>query len=198
MEQIPFIDPLAVFKCDSAGGMYTVDSHDILVTIPKNAIPEGEVVHFEIAVTLHGPFTFASGKRPISPILWICTQEKVKFKKLIEVQLPHFLRGLSDSEAQHYGVTFAKATHSKRAAKVQSFEFIPCHTKQHFFIEEDGSYGTLKIDHCCFMCIEAKHTRELALRAGYCLSRVEYRLSSSRYAIHFCATFMLQSCLGVS
>lgn len=198
LEKIPFIDPLVVLKCDSSGGSYTDDSHGISVTIPKNAIPEGQVIHFEIAITLHGPFVFANGKRPISPILWICTQENVKLKKLIDVKLPHFLHGLSESEAQHYDVSFAKATHSKRATNIESFEFTPCRTKQEFINEEEGSYGALKIDHCCFMCIEAEHTRDLALRAGYCLSRVEYRLSPSRYAIHFCATFMLKSCLGVS
>ena len=169
------------------------------MTIPKNAIPEGRIVHFEIAVTLHGPFTFADGKRPISPVLWICTQEKVSFKRLIEVKMPHFLSGLTRSELSHHGVSFAKADHSTAVAqKTPIYDFVPCRTKQQFVTEETGSYGTLESDHCCFMCIQANHSRELMLKAGYCLSRVEYRLSPSRYAIHFCATYMLDSCLRVS
>ena len=198
LEQISFIDPLVVFKCDSTGGTYVDDSHGISVTIPKNAIPEGQVVHFEIAVTLHGPFTFTSDKRPISPLLWICTQERVKFKKPIEVKLPHFLTGLTKNEAPKYGVGFAKATHFTGAMKTPTFEFKPCHTKQQFVVDEHGTYGTLQTTHCCFLCIEANHSKEMTLRAGYCLSRVEYRHSPSRYAIHFCATFLLDSCLNVS
>ena len=197
LEQIPFIEQPTVFRCDSAGGIYTDDSNGISVTIPKNAIPQGQVIRFEMAVTLHGPFSFAAGRRPISPILWICTQEKVSFKKLIEVKLPHFLPGLTDQEASKYGVGFSKATHFT-SPKATSFDFTPFHTKQQFIVDEDGSYGTLLTDHCCFMCIEANHSQELVVRAGYCLSRVEYRLSPSRYAIHFCATFMLRSCLRVS
>ena len=198
LEHISFIDPLVVFKCDSAGETYTDDSHGISVTIPKSAISEGQVVHFEIAVTLHGPFTFTSGKRPISPMFWICTQEKVKFKKPIEVKLPHLLPGLTNNEALKYGVNFAKATHFTGDPKSLAFEFKPCYTKQQFIVDEHGTYGTLQTTHCCFMCIEANQSRELTLRAGYCLSRVEYQLSPSRYAVHFCATFMLGSCLKVS
>ena len=201
ISNIPFLEEPIIFKCDSSGGTYGFSSHGISIQVPQGAIPIGKQVHFELAVTLFGPFHFSNGKRPISPILWLCTHEDITFQKPIQVRLPHFLTGLSDEERVKLEVNFAKAEHppiGSTEAPLPQVEFKPCMTKTQFVVSENGSYGLLQTTHCCFLCIEAKHSRDLALRAGYCLTRVEYEPSPSRHIVHFCATFQLDTCLDVS
>ena len=131
----------------------------------------------------------------------MCTHEEVTFQKPIEVKLPHFLAELSDKEKLKFKVNFAKAGHptiGSTEAPIPQVEFKPCETKSRFIVTENGSYGLLQTTHCCFLCIEAEKSKDLALRAGYCLTRVEYQPSPSRHAVHFCATFQLNTCLDVS
>ena len=44
--------------------------HDFTLRIPKGAVAEGEMVHFEIAVAMYGPFNLPEGTKLISSILW--------------------------------------------------------------------------------------------------------------------------------
>lgn len=203
ISNVPFLEEPIIFNCDSSGGTYSISSHGISVQVPQGAIPKGNQVHIELGTTLIGPFMFSNGKRPISPILWLCiyTHEDITFQKPIQIKLPHFLTGLSDEERLMFEVNFAKADHpviGSVEAPLPQVEFKACSTKIQFIATENDSYGLLQTTHCCFYCIEAKHSRDLALRAGYCLTRVEYQPSPSRYIVHFCATFQLDTCLDVS
>ena len=60
-------------------------------------------------------------------------------------------------------------------------------------------YGVIKTTHCCFYCIEANQTPELARDAGYCLARIENNstLSHQRNEISFTATYLLGTCIKV-
>ena len=50
--------------------------HDFTLRIPKRAVAEGEMVHFEIAVTMYGPLNLPEGTKLISSILWLCLLEE--------------------------------------------------------------------------------------------------------------------------
>lgn len=153
LTHIPFIDPVTVLACDHRGIQHTLGGHDITVKIPKNAIPIGQVAHIELAVTLHGPFMFPSNMRPISPILWLCTQEDITFNSPIQVTLPHFLTDLNQHEITQLGVTFAKANHKVYLESKESqvmFKFSSCSGQPKFTTKQGQGFGSLETRHCFF------------------------------------------------
>ena len=207
---VPFVDPVTVLECDSSGREYTNVSHDITLRIPENAIPQGSKVHFEVATALFGPFKFPKDSRPISPILWICTQEDITFQKPIEVVLPHILNNqFTADDVNRFGLQFHKADHkdfSTRFDGRRHYNFKPFDAKMKFICENNESFGILHTTHCCFLCITAKKKGELshdmAQKKGYCLSCVEclrspYSNLPPRDVVYFCTSFFLKTCLQV-
>ena len=199
--QVPFLDH-QMLECDCNGREYTNVDHDITLRIPEGAVAEGEKVHFEVGVAMYGPFIFPENIQPISPILWLCLlEEDAQLKKPFQVILPHYLTGLSKEEIKHHQVGFAKANHNYILFmnNQMSYKFQNCESKP-FFLASSGyrNYGVLVSKHCCFYCLQAKQTHELAMDAGYCLVRIESSLSPQRNEIYFSAIFFLDTCLRVS
>ena len=199
---IPFIDPVTVLVCDHRGIEHTLVDHDITVTIPPGAIPKWKVVHFEMAVALYGPFNFPSSTRPISPILWLCPQEEIEFNSPIMVTLPHFLTcSLSQQELDQLGVGFAKADHNDYSGSKESqnvmFNFQPCSVQPQFNYKEKQGFATMETRHCCFLCLTTKQCPQLAKKAGFTFSRIDYMSVSSTHVVNFCVSFFLPSCLKV-
>ena len=157
---------------------------------PIGTVPEGEKIQFEIGVAMYGPFKFVDDVRPISPILWICPLDEVtKLNKPFQLVLPHFLSG---NKVQDHQVGFAKANHSNYEENCYTFSL--CDTTPIFASSGSKSYGILETNHCCFYCLEANDTPEIARDARYTLVRSE---SSTRQEVHFCAIYFLNTCLQV-
>ena len=183
---------------------HTLVDHGITLTIPEGAVPIGKMIHIEMAVTLYGPFIFPSGTRPISPILWLCPQEEIKFSSPILVTLPHFLTDLSQQELTQLGVGFAKADHHGYSASKDNctviLEYKPCSSQPQFSYNMDKQgFGTLETKHCCLLCLTANQCPELARHAGFVFSRIDYEHLSLplTQVVDFCITFFLPSCLKV-
>ena len=88
---------------DNDGRQYTNVDHDLTMRIPKGAVAEGEMVHFEIAVAMYGPFNFPEGTKLISLILWLCLlEEAAMLRKPLEIVLPYYLSG----DVDQYGIGF--------------------------------------------------------------------------------------------
>lgn len=193
---------MLVLTCDSSGHQYTNVDHDISINIPEGAISPGITVHLEVAVALYGPFTFSSGRRPISPILWICMQEDIELLKPVEISLPHFLLGLTDDERKTLNVKFVKASHDvlDPTSNQYTYQFQSHRGETQFVTNERRSYGILKADHFCFVCLEANQDPAVAKRAGYSLTRIEHSITEefrNTTVFTFCVTFLLPSCLKV-
>ena len=200
--QVPFLDH-RMLECDCNGREYTNMDHDITLRIPEGAVAEGEKVHFEVGVAMYGPFIFPKNTQPISPILWLCLlEEDVELKKPFQVILPHYLTGLSKERIEHHQVGFAKAKHNDYTFvdNQMSYKFQNSITDPQILHASSGyrNYGVLVSKHCCFYCLQAKETRELAMDAGYCLVRIESSLIPQRNEIYFSAIFFLDTCLRVS
>ena len=201
---VPFLDH-QMLEIDCNGREYTNVDHDITLRIPKGAVAEGEKVHFEVGVAMYGPFIFPKNTQPISPILWLCLlEEDVELRKPFQVILPHYLTGLSRERIIYHQVTFAKAHHSNFAFVDDQiiYRFQHCVSNSQILHASSGyrNYGVLVSDHCCFYCLQANQTPELAMDAGYCLVRIE---SDSSFhpqwnETHFSAIFFLDTCLRVS
>ena len=189
-----------LLECDSNGKDYTIENHDITLRIPEGAVAEEEKIHLEMGVAMYGPFIFPENTQPISPILWLCLlEEDVELKKPFQVILPHYLTGSSKERIKYHQVRFAKANHSDYTfvGNQMSYRFQSCDTKPLFASSGCKSYGILMTNHCCFYCLEAKVTRELATDAGYCLVRIEHSPMRRRDEIYFTIIYFLDTCLKV-
>ena len=184
-------------ECGSSGLKHTIDDHDITLRIPERAVAEGQNVHFEIGVAMYGPFTFPENTTPISPIIWVCIQEEIELKKKFQLILPHYLINLTKERLSYHEIEFVKANHSNLDDHGMSYQFNRCDSKPLLASSGHRSYGVLESTHCCFYCLEAKTTRELATDAGYCLVRVEKFLSRDRNEVFFSAVYFLDTCLKV-
>ena len=181
-----------VLTCDSRGLQYTINDHDITLRIPEGAVDQGETIHLEVGVAMYGPFCFRKNTRPISPIIWLCILEDAQLNKPFQLIVPHFLTGIS----VNHRVTFAKASHHIVSISKNDeigYIFDECDPKPLFASHKGRSYGILVSQHFCFYCLEAGQTAELARDAGYCLVRIEKPLNE----VHFCAIYLLNTCLKV-
>ena len=194
--KVHFID-YHILECDSSGRKYTNEDHDIMLTIPEGAVPEGKKVHFEVGVAMYGPFIFPGNTQPISPVLWLCIHEEdVKLKKPFEIILPHYLSGLTEERIQYHQVNFAKASHS--IGSQMNYKFQNCEAKPLFTCSGHKSFGVLASEHCCFYCLKANVSHKLAMDAGYCIVRIESCITPQRNDIYFCASYFLRTCYCVS
>lgn len=197
--QVPFIYHQLV-DCDCSGREYTIVDHDITLKIPEGAVPEGQKVHFEVAVAMYGPFAFPNNTQPISPILWLCIMEEdLELKKPFKIILPHFLTGLTKDQLLYHQTNFAKASHYTHILQNEHiyYEFLPSEDKSGFAFNGCRGYGVLESNHCCFYCLLANKTPELAKDAGYCLAQIESSLTLQRSEVYFTAMYFLDSCLKV-
>ena len=152
---------------------------------------------------MYGPFIFPENTQPISPILWLCIlEEDVELNKPFQVILPHYLTGLSKGRIEYHKVGFAKADHNTYTFvdNQLTYSFQHCITEPQVLHASSGcrSYGVLMSKHCCFYCLLANKSYELAMDAGYCLIRIESFLSPLRNEVHFSAIYFLDTCLKVS
>ena len=193
---VPFLD-YKMLECDCRGVIYTNVDHDFTLRIPEGAVAEGKKIHFEVGVTMYGPFIFPENTQPISPILWLCLlEEDVKLKKPFQVILPHYLTGLDRERIQYHKVGFVKASHN--FTDQMSYNFQCCETSKPILASIGyRNYGVLISKHCCFYCIEARKTPELTVDSGFCLVRIE-RLVSPINEVYFSTIYFLDSCLKVS
>ena len=196
-KHIPFIIPPQSLEFDSSGASF-VGFGEIRIQIPPHAIPDGSTGQLEIGVCLYGSFKFENNYRPISPILWLCLQgENIRLDKPVKVTLPHILSDLSNQDLAYFGVRFAKAGHDcvTDASGERVYQFQPSVGKSFYYAGGGKGYGTLEIDHFCFMCLEANNdvTYSKAKSMGYCFTSVQ---GPSRLRVY--ATYALNTCLIVS
>jgi hypothetical protein len=190
-----------VLKVDKNGGVYSIRSHDITLSVPPAAIKDNATLDIEVAVMLNGPFVFPSNIRPISPVLWICSRNKALLCKPIEITLPHFIGALSGDEAKLLGIHFMKASHYVPTLPDGTRRF----TFDHIGTNSETSFaslsGRLKTRHFCFLCIVARECRSLYKRASYCLTRVDpiaWNLSRHKQEIYFVLSYYMKTCLKVN
>lgn len=186
-----------MFACDEHGIIIEMD--DISVTIPPGAIPSKTTAHIELGVALCGPFVFPDKYQPVSPIIWLCFQEDIEIRLPIMINLPHMVTDIDKVDLK-----FAKASHleySYNATKEKEvYHFKHLQDERSFFtnLSDESGYGILHVKHCCLYCIEAKTSRDLALKLGYCLHTLIKCRDPSHYQIVLVCTFFLRSCFRVS
>ena len=189
---IPFVDGVYTFSCNHKGR--TLSIHDIEVTIPPGAIPDGVTAHIEMGVALYGPFKFPDSHHPVSPILWFCIAEGIEVLLPIKYKLPHVI-----TDVNRVKLTFVKANHLDfsydSSMNMDVFTFKTVHAGESSIA---ARYGVLTTKHCCLLCIDAEHvTKDLALQKGYCLHTLVEKVDTSSYRILLVCTYFLRTCFEV-
>ena len=216
--RVSFVDPLVTIKCNSEGGEYESENHDFQIRIPKGAVKKRTTVEVQIGITLHGPFQFPDAMKPVSPVLWLGTSPDTKFRKPVEITLPHYIDTSSTAitttttpsgiqpnvgnQKQTHGLHFLRAAPSpaipnNRYSRPQkTFHFRTADGEQWFWRNE--KHGTLHTKHLGLLCIAADVDSELASRVGYCLVPVIPRpIADTSWRIHYCVTYLLKTCIQV-
>lgn len=200
---LPLQTKIRRFKVDRNGGKYTINSHDVSLTVPSSAIKEDDatIIDMEVGLMLNGPFVFPPHVRPISPIAWICIRNKASLCKPIDITLPHFLNISNQDDAKKLGVRFMKASHHARVLEDGKKRFIFDRIGNDTTTKFSSRVGKLQTHHLCFLCIAASESKELYKRASYCLIRVDpftWNFSTRKREIFFIVTYNMNACLRVS
>ena len=177
-------------------GIYEYQSidDDFKLIIPKGAIVGNHKV--QVAVMKYGPigpFEYPDGYKPVSPIVWLCSNQK-KFQKDLELILPHCSAlGNSDDEASQTQLVFLKASHeyirNKNGQKVFPFKQVDAQSS----FNPNDLYGSLYINHCCFYCVGV-YSRKDTDQANLCLIVAKPHKTDTKYTISICLTLDLPTC----
>ena len=199
---------------------YHSKEHNFSVRIPKGALKKRGTVEIQVGLAIHGPFTFAENSCNVSPILWLCAIPDTKFKKPIQVTLPHCIadvrpgsmkrRKLEDSLSLSFTSASLKSGSSAGTAPGKScgkrkFEFNLAEGEEMISSSPDfGLCGSISTKQLSPLCIAASCgrvrdlSREVGLHAVYCIVPVVPATVCGReWNVHFCLTFNLPTCVQV-
>ena len=191
--QIQFCDH-QFFDCDCGSQRYTLDGHDITISVPEGAVAEGEKVCFEVGVATYGPFKFPKNIQPVSPILWLYPREaNVVLKKPLQVIIPHCLTGLTNDGLRKSQVCFIQSDRNGRYIK-GCYHFHRYSNNNNFLFDTYGVLETLQFGLFGF----AKLGYASQMGMGYCLAHIYLPLSPPTYSFHFCALYNLPTHKKVS
>ena len=196
--ELPFLQPMEVVILTSEEKLIMNDKEGISIHVPDGAVPAGKILPMEVGSAMYGRLSFPEGMEPLSPILWICPQDEIDLLKPFKITLPHMVE-------YKEGVTelfFLKACHNKELPINMSTELkelvvfnfeVMTHHEGIEFNERNGSVYTKNF--CC-VCI-AGNLRRPTKR--YLLHRTQPRYQNTRkFAIDYCITYDLQTCVQVS
>ena len=127
---------------DSTGGTFYSFDHEVTVTVPTGAIPEGRQAELKFAATLFAPVKFTPDIIPVSAIIWLCMN--VELKNPITLCLPHSVC----VQTKHHvnNLHFAKMAHSSSSEGLMKVI-----EGGEFNIGE--SFGLLEVYHFCYYCM---------------------------------------------
>jgi len=143
-----------------------------------------------------GPFDYPEGVKPVSPIVWFCSNPSITFEKPVAITIPHCLD--CKSEEQSKCLAFFKANHDDYTVNCNGqriFHFKKAEGIASFSL--NISSGTLHAEHFCFYCVGV-YSREDTAQANFCLITAKPVQIQRRCRIHFCLTYFLETCLKVN
>ena len=182
------------FNC--SGGQYSPEDGYSL-TVPTGAIPENlGSVSIQCGVIPYGPFgpfEYPDCVKPVSPIVWFCSTSSFEIQKPVEITIPHCLDCESEEDSQ--SLAFFKANHNASDRSPTMFHFKEVEGTSSF--PPNTSHGTLQSKHLCFYCI-GTNDKGITNKAKFCLITAKPVCFQKTSRIHFCLTYLLETCVKVS
>ncbi len=185
-----YVDSVQVVHCDSIGGRFFYEPHDVILSVPEGATES--MANIEIGVTLKGPLLFPKDTKPLSPIVILCMQEGCTLRKPVELTLPHCFR--YTEEVSHL-LTILKASKPKT------------HGGKLLFRKVNGSISRGKAtvwikpskSSPCFFCIGCKTTPDAIARTNYCVVKAMPKSTDeTTWQLVLCVSYLLQTCIEVN
>ena len=135
-------------SCDHNGGILTSKYGDLIVTIPKGAIKDGDSVTLSLASDLYGPFVLPSKHQSdiVSPYYWIGVSGSYNFQKPVQVEFQHFAV-VTACDSSHYQLLRCEdddESYTMRPA-------VDCNLG--FPVQNDISWCTFNTDNFCSYCL---------------------------------------------
>ena len=194
--ELPFINKMITFTCTHEGREIKSTAYDFSVKISKRTVRKRKSIGFNIGVCLHGPFSFPTGYRLVSPVLMVTSPIHSKLKKPIEVILSH-CTDLASQVDKNGAITFFRARKARGNSSPQNYQFEPTDVANNHF-EVHNNHGKLSSMELGFFCIMAKEMAETRRKTNYCLVPVVPRhTESSSWKVHYCVTLHLQAFVNV-
>ena len=135
--------------CDHNGGVLTSKDGDFKLTIPKDAIKEGDFVTLSIASDLYGPFVLPSNCQAdvVSPYYWVAVSESYHFQKPVKVEFQHFAV-VTACHPLHYQLLYCEDDDESHTMQPVATDCSP-----RFTVQDDISWCTFYTDHFCSYCL---------------------------------------------
>ena len=188
---LPLVEPPQTFTCDGSGKRYTIEGHDISVSIPPGAVAKGSLATITTGILLSGPFIFHAQQSfvPVSPILHLSMRGKVQIglKKPITLTFPHFL----DQASQHLqNLAIFRAPYSDSAASIELTESEASQLQ----IGANGKIISEVVEGAGYFCIAHKSPEKLKQASlRYYLHTVEKNDVGNTHTLHFFVTYALNT-----
>ena len=133
-------------SCDHNGGILTSKYGDLIVTIPKGAIKDGDSVTLSLASDLYGPFVLPSKHQSdiVSPYYWIGVSGSYNFQKPVQVEFQHFAV-VTACDSSHYQLLCCEDDDDTMQPAVG------CNPR--FTVRDDISWCTFNTDNFCSYCL---------------------------------------------
>ena len=122
--------------------LYHFSDHELTVTVPAGAIPAGKQGVLKVGTTLCAPVKFAPNVVPVSAIVWLCVD--VKLRKPIRLCLPHIVKVENRSHVNC--LYFAKMKHAST-----SEGYMNVIDSGEFNVNE--AFGLLDVEESSYYCI---------------------------------------------
>ena len=195
-EDLPFVNSITKFSCDSEGATINSEQHGIMIKIPPGAVSKtSPPIKIEFGVLLSGPFEVPMDVRIVSPILWFGTAQKnFKFNNRVEICLPHCIDIATSDVSKN--LAFCKSSQSDAFTDIP---FVLTQTKDQ--TRFTGFNGILSTKHPSFLCICYKAPKEMVQRSRYSIISAiprENSIIDSTFTLHFFVTLALRTCLEVN
>lgn len=193
--ELSFINKMINFSCAHEGKEIRSTAYDFAVNIRKGTVRKRKSIAFNVGVCLHGPFSFPSDYRLVSPILMVTSPTHNKLRKSIEVVLSHCI-DIGPQTGKN--VSFFRARKMRKNGLAQNYHFEPTDSDTNHF-EIHDNHGKLSSTELGFFCIMIKEVVDTRRKTNYCLVPViPKHVEPASWKVHYCVTLHLQAFVKVS
>ena len=175
--------------CDHNGGILTTKD-GIKLTIPKDAIKDGDLINICTAADLYGPFVLPNSKRPtglVSPYYWIGIAKSYHFQKPVKVELEHFAV-VTACDPSHYQLLTCEDDD-------ESYSMQPVDYELDFQVQGDISLCTFHTQHFCSYCLFHKSEDLVINRIGAFYLKPENFQYLNYFTVEIWFSFLSSYCL---
>ena len=140
------------------------------------------------------PCTYPNDVKQISPVFMPHPSIPVDLKKPIEITIPHFLHGSVAGTEIEDQIGVLKADHENLNAEAHYFFNKVKNCRVTLGVSEEGEgVATFQVQHFCFFQLYSdSSSKERALKAAYCLCRMEPRAEQYPRVYYYVLTYKMK------